>query len=49
MSGAVKNQHYVPQMYLKCFSENNKRINVWKIENDCNATSIDYDPRAEIV
>lgn len=35
MSGQVKNQHYVPQMYLNRFSDNGKRINVWNIEQDC--------------
>lgn len=34
MSGKVKNQHYVPRMYLKRFSPDNKRICVWNLMED---------------
>lgn len=34
MSGKVKNQHYVPRMYLKRFSPDQKRICVWNLMED---------------
>lgn len=34
MSGQVKNQHYIPRMYLNRFSENSNRITVWDINKD---------------
>lgn len=34
MSGKVKNQHYVPRMYLKRFASDNKRFCVWNLMND---------------
>ena len=34
MSGKVKNQHYVPRMYLKRFSPDQKRICVWNLMKD---------------
>lgn len=34
MSGQVKNQHYVPRMYIKRFSPDQKRICVWNLMND---------------
>ena len=34
MSGKVKNQHYVPRMYLKRFSPGQKRICVWNLMKD---------------
>lgn len=34
MSGKVKNQHYVPKMYLKRFSPDQKRICVWNLMKD---------------
>lgn len=30
----VKNQHYIPQFYLNQFSANDKRITVWKLDDD---------------
>lgn len=34
MGGQVKNQHYVPKMYMKRFSPDQKRICVWNLMND---------------
>ena len=34
MSGKVKNQHYVPRMYMKRFAQDQKRICVWNLMND---------------
>lgn len=34
MSGEVKNQHYVPRMYMKRFSPDQKRICVWNLMID---------------
>lgn len=34
MSGKVKNQHYVPRMYLKRFLPDGKRFCVWNLMND---------------
>lgn len=34
MGGQVKNQHYVPRMYMKRFSPDQKRIFVWNLMND---------------
>lgn len=34
MSGIVKNQHYVPVMYLERFVTDNKRICVWNLSDD---------------
>ena len=33
MSGKVKNQHYVPQMYLERFTSNG-RMSVWALDDD---------------
>lgn len=35
MSGQVKNQHFVPRMYMKRFSPDQKRFSVWKLADDC--------------
>lgn len=35
MSGQVKNQHFVPRMYMKRFSPDQKRFSVWKLSDDC--------------
>ena len=35
MSGQVKNQHFVPQMYMKRFLPDHKRFSVWKLDDDC--------------
>lgn len=32
MSSITKNQHYVPQSYLRCFSQNNSSIGVYRVE-----------------
>lgn len=34
MGGQVKNQHYVPRMYMKRFSPDQKRICVWNLMSD---------------
>ena len=34
MGGQVKNQHYVPRMYIKRFSPDKKRICVWNLMKD---------------
>lgn len=34
MKNKVKKQHYVPQMYLKRFSDDGEHIDVWNIQND---------------
>lgn len=34
MSGQVKNQHYVPRMYLKRFAPDQKRLCVWNLMSD---------------
>lgn len=34
MSGQVKNQHYVPRMYLKRFAPDKKRLSVWNLMSD---------------
>lgn len=34
MSGKVKNQHYVPRMYLKRFAPDKKRLCVWNLMSD---------------
>lgn len=34
MSGKVKNQHYVPRMYMKRFATDQKRICVWNLMTD---------------
>ena len=34
MSGKIKNQHYVPRMYLNRFLSDGKRICVWNLMND---------------
>lgn len=34
MSGPVKNQHYVPRMYLKRFAPDKKRFSVWNLMSD---------------
>ena len=34
MGQKVKNQHYIPRMYLKRFSSDGKRICVWNLMND---------------
>ncbi len=34
MSGKVKNQHYVPKMYLKRFTADNNRFSVWNLMDD---------------
>ncbi|MCI5795342.1 MAG: DUF4238 domain-containing protein [Ruminococcus sp.] len=34
MSGKVKNQHYVPRMYMKRFAPDQKRICVWNLMTD---------------
>lgn len=34
MSNRVKNQHYVPRMYLSRMCARNKRIDIWDIRND---------------
>lgn len=34
MGGQVKNQHYVPRMYMKRFSQDQKRICVWNVMSD---------------
>lgn len=34
MGGKVKNQHYVPRMYLKRFTSDNNRFSVWKKDDD---------------
>ena len=35
MSGQVKSQHFVPRMYMKRFSPDQKRLSVWKLADDC--------------
>lgn len=35
MSKNVKNQHYVPRMYLKRFTSDNNRFCVWNLNKDC--------------
>jgi len=34
MAKSVKNQHYVPKMYIKRFSPNEKKICVWKVREN---------------
>jgi hypothetical protein len=34
MSAKVKNQHYIPQMYLNLFSTNDNRLCVWNLSTD---------------
>lgn len=34
MSKQVKNQHYVPKMYIKRFSPNGKKVCVWKLDGN---------------
>ena len=34
MAKAVKNQHYVPKMYIKRFSPNGKKVCVWKVKEN---------------
>lgn len=34
MGKQVKNQHYVPKMYIKRFSPNGKKVCVWKLEGN---------------
>lgn len=34
MGKQVKNQHYVPKMYIKRFSPNGKKVSVWKIKEN---------------
>lgn len=34
MEKQVKNQHYVPKMYIKRFSPNGKKISVWKLKEN---------------
>ena len=34
MSGKVKNQHYVPRMYMKRFAQDNSRLCVWNLMAD---------------
>lgn len=34
MRKQVKNQHYVPKMYIKRFSPNGKKISVWKLKEN---------------
>lgn len=39
MSSKVKNQHYIPQMYLKRFAESESLVNVWKKDGNVILTS----------
>ena len=34
MSGKIKNQHYVPRMYMKRFAQDNSRLCVWNLMAD---------------
>ena len=34
LSGKVKNQHYVPRMYMKRFAPDQKRLCVWNLMTD---------------
>jgi len=34
MSGEIKNQHYVPRMYMKRFAQDNSRLCVWNLMDD---------------
>ncbi|MBQ5868539.1 MAG: DUF4238 domain-containing protein, partial [Lachnospiraceae bacterium] len=34
MSKSVKNQHYVPKMYIKRFASTGEKVCVWKVDEN---------------